>query len=214
MKLVSVENTTNMGGGIAWGREELSSVVNTCRGLGIKLHLDGARLFNASVKTGMKPSEIAAGFDTVTICLSKGLGCPTGALLAFPKVKWPEVRRLKQQMGGSMRQSGMLAAAGLYALDNHVARLEEDHLHARRLADLLSPIEWIRVENSNPSTNMVYFQWQGKMATEDFLKACEQRGLRFSPVGGNRIRAVTSLEVNSSDIDKAAQIIMQIGEGK
>ena len=136
-RLLSVENTTNMGGGVAWPKTMLDDVTATARELGLKLHMDGSRLFNAVTASGLSPGEIAAPFDTVTVCFSKGLGCPTGAILAFDKSHWQTVRRLKQLFGGAMRQSGILAAAALYALDHHVARLAEDHQHAQLLAEQL-----------------------------------------------------------------------------
>lgn len=207
-KLVCVENTTNMGGGVPWPGEKLDSVLATCRELNLKTHLDGARLFNAVVASGLSPAEIASRFDTVTLCLSKGLGCPAGALLAFEKGVFPKVRRLKLLMGGALRQSGILAAAGLYALTHHVGRLAEDHHNAGELAVGLGEFPQIQVENSSPRTNMIYFRWMAPSCTPaQFAERCAQRGLRFSRVGENRFRAVTHLDIKSEDIDRALQII-------
>lgn len=211
-RLLSVENTTNMGGGVAWSREKLDSVTEAAKALGLKMHLDGARLFNAAIASGMSAKEIAGRFDTATICLSKGLGCATGAVLVFDKAHWTKVRRLKQLMGGALRQSGYLAAAGIYALDNHLSRLAEDHKNAARLAELLSQdVPHVTVETLKPSTNMVYFHWTSKtVPTETFLKECEKKGVRFGEVEPTRIRAVTHLDISSADIEKAAQVVREV----
>lgn len=207
-KLVCVENTTNMGGGVPWPKEKLDSVLATCGELNLKTHLDGARLFNAVVASGLSPAEIASRFDTVTLCLSKGLGCPAGALLAFDKGAFPKVRRLKQLMGGSLRQSGILASAGLYALQHHVSRLAEDHRNAAVLANGLCEFPQIQVENSPPPTNMIYFRWTAPSFTPaQFSGRCVERGLRFSRVGENRFRAVTHLDIKAEDIDRTLQIV-------
>ncbi len=211
-KLLSVENTTNMGGGIAWSMEQLDAVLLAAKELNLKTHLDGSRLFNAVIKSKQSASQLASRFDTATICLSKGLGCPLGAILAFPKERYEEVRRLKQLMGGALRQSGILAAAGIYALQNNVERLHEDHTNAERLALRLSnEISAIEVENNPPSTNMVFFHWKGKnMTSTQFNHACIQHGLRFSHVGENRFRAVTHLDISRENIEEAIEIIKKI----
>ncbi|MCB0404586.1 MAG: hypothetical protein KDD51_07345, partial [Bdellovibrionales bacterium] len=211
-RLLSVENTTNLGGGVAWPRSTLASVVERAKSLGLKLHLDGSRLFNAAVASECEAKSLAAGFDTVTICFSKGLGCPTGAILAFEKSNWDRVRRLKQLMGGAMRQSGMLAAAALYALEHHVVRLHEDHENARLLAQGLASIPGLRVENEAPSTNMVFFENRHpKLDDVAFSQACERAGVRFSQVGRARFRAVTHLDVARTDIEKTLEILKKIG---
>ncbi len=213
-KVVSVENTANMGGGIAWTRTQLADVTDTAKELGLKLHLDGARFFNAVVKSGIKPKELAAPFDTVTICLSKGLGCPIGALLVFDKQHYDSVRRLKQLYGGALRQSGILAAAGLYALEHNINRLEEDHKNATQLARAISDLKGFEVENPEPSTNMVFFRWKGpRLTPENFDLACQEKGLRFSHVGPDRFRAVTHLDIKSGDIPKAVGILKEISAG-
>lgn len=210
-RIVAVENTTNFGGGVAWPSEKLQEVLEACQKLGLSSHLDGARIFNAAVATDVAASEIAAGFDTVTVCLSKGLGCPTGAVLAFDRKLWPKVRRLKQLMGGSLRQSGLLAAAGLYALENNVDRLAEDHARAKRLAKGLSAIDGIEVENPEPSTNMVFFRWSSpNLPISDWLAKCEQKGLRFSSIEPNRLRAVTHLNLKDEDIERAIAIAQEV----
>jgi threonine aldolase len=210
-RLVSVENTTNMGGGVAWTREQLGDVLKVAKELGLKAHLDGSRIFNAAAASGLTPTEIASGFDTVTVCFSKGLGCATGAILAFDQSQWDRVRRLKQLFGGAMRQSGILAAAALYALDHHVERLKEDHQNAKLLAERLGAIWALEVETKPPQSNMVFFRWKGTSLTDsDFLARCVERGLRFSHVGPNRFRAVTHMDVSREDMEKAAAIVRAV----
>lgn len=211
-KLVSVENTTNMGGGIAWSQEALNDVLTVAQELELKTHLDGARLFNAATASGLSPKQIASRFNTVTVCFSKGLGCAAGAVLAFAKTHYGKVRRLKQLMGGSMRQSGILAAACIYALEHHVERLKEDHAHAKLLAAGLSAnIPHIQVLNNPPSTNMVFFEWNSpQMSPTQFLEKCIQNGLRFSQTGAKRFRAVTHLDIQTADVERALTIIKNI----
>jgi threonine aldolase len=210
-KLVIVENTTNMGGGVVWSMAELEDVCSTARELHLNLHLDGSRVFNAAVAVKKSAAEIGKKFDTVTLCLSKGLGCPAGAILAFPKEWYPKIRRLKQMFGGSMRQSGILAAAGVYALTHHVERLAEDHEKARALAQSLQGLPHLEVETENPQTNMVYFRWKHARVTPDqFAQKCEEKGLRFSQMGSNRFRAVTHLDIHRDDIPAAAKILKSL----
>lgn len=204
-KILSVENTTNMGGGLAWSQEQLQAVKSCAKELNLKTHLDGARFFNAAIKTGMKPAEIAAGFDTVTICLSKGLGCPMGALIVFKKEYYDKILRLKFLMGGALRQSGIVAAAGIYALQNNINRLQEDHDNAVLLAKLLSENPAIKITNNPPATNMVFFEIDTKYSTpEKFNETCIKNGVRFSQVGNNRFRAVTHLDISTADIKNVA----------
>ncbi len=210
--LLSIENTTNLGGGVAWELANIKAVLEKAKDLKLKAHLDGARLFNAAVKLNLKPREITDGFDTITLCLSKGLGCPFGALLVFSNIHYDKVRRLKQLWGGAMRQSGILAAAGIYALENNIERLQEDHDNASYLAHCMSEeITTVQVENETPSTNMVFFRWDGKYIKADqFNQTCIKNGLRFSQVGENRFRAVTHLDITRQDIDAAITILKKI----
>jgi threonine aldolase len=211
-KLVSIENTTNAGGGYAWKPEEIANVLTTAKELNLKTHLDGSRLFNAVVKTQTTAKQIASPFDAVTLCLSKGLGCPVGAILAYPAEDFAKVRRLKQLFGGAMRQSGILAAAGIYALKNNIARLAEDHENAEFLAQQMHhEIAEIRVENIKPSTNMVFFEWQGtNMTATEFLDRCVEHGIRFSHFGQNRFRAVTHMHVTREDVKKVIETLKKV----
>lgn len=212
-RLVVVENTTNFGGGLPWSLGKLESVWGACRELGLKSHMDGSRFFNAVVALGESPARVASGFDSVTLCLSKGLGCPVGAVLAFESRHWDRVRRWKQCMGGSMRQSGMLAAAGLFALEHHIERLTEDHSNAKKLAEGLAGMDGLAVENTAPPTNMVYFRLTGAKVTPQSWEAeCVKRGFRFSQIGENRFRAVTHLDVSEKDIDRVIRGVREITE--
>ena len=213
--LISIENTSNMGGGYAWTLDELNSVKSVAKKHDIALHLDGARLFNAATKSDLSPKTIASGCDTITVCLSKGLGCPTGAILGFAKEHWTSVRRLKQLMGGSMRQSGILAAAGLHALEHHISRLSLDHRHAKQLAVGLSDLgPKIAVENTSPDTNMIFFRWKGSMSPSEFSEACQSNGVRFSQVGQDRFRGVTHLGIDEKKILRAIQIVSEVCSGE
>lgn len=209
--LLSVENTTNMGGGVAWPMKNLTEVTEVARSLGMKTHLDGSRLWNAVAKEKYSLKQVGSLFDAVTVCFSKGLGCPTGAVLAFAATHREEVRRLKQLFGGAMRQSGILAAAGLYALDHNQDRIVQDHENARRLAQVLSQFSELRVETTEPSTNMVFFHWVAQYGSaQDFLAKCESKGVRFGSVGGSRIRAVTHLDISAEAVEKTAQVVREV----
>lgn len=211
-KLLVIENTCNLGGGLAWPLDALDAVTATAKAMNVKLHLDGSRLFNAAVKRNVPAKRLTQAFDTVTICFTKGLGGPLGAILAFPKKDREEVRLLKQRMGGALRQSGIIAGGLLYALENNLARLVEDQENAEALARELKQFEGdIRVEESPHGTNMVFFHWLNPAcSTEAFLQACEKKGLRFSWMSDTRIRAVTHLDISRADIKKAAQLVGEV----
>ena len=199
-RLVCVENTHNAGGGTVWTEAELTDVTDTARANGLALHLDGARLLNAAAASGRPAREIGRAFDSVTLCLSKGLGCPVGAILAgsqeFIQTAW----RSKKLLGGSMRQTGILAAAGLYALEHNVARLAEDHANARRLAEGLAEIPGVQIDVSRVQSNLVFFSING---WPDAGARLEAQGVRIGD--GNRLRAVTHLDVSSDDVERVLE---------
>jgi len=207
-RIVSVENTHNASGGRIWPPSELRAVVATCRELGIDLHLDGARLLNAAVALGTPAREFASPFDTVTLCLSKGLGCPLGALIAGSDERMAEARRLKHQFGGAMRQAGIVAAAGVYALEHHVDRLAEDHVRARRLAEGLLeaglPIDLDAVE-----TNFVQVDVGALgLASQDALRRLAGEGVGLSAtIHPNVLRAVTHLDITDEAVEQAIELI-------
>ena len=207
-RVVAVENTHNSAGGRCWRMEEIDDVVKTARELDLMLHLDGARLLNASTSTRTSPAEYGRRFDTVTLCLSKGLGCPLGALLATSQELAWNARRGKHLFGGAMRQAGIVAAAGVYALDHHVERLAEDHARARRLGEALHaagvPVDLEQVE-----TNFVQLDVGPLGLTrEEALERLKSQGVLLSTtVWPTRLRAVTHLDVTDDDIDAAIDAI-------
>ncbi len=206
--VLALENTHNSSGGRVWPLDELEEVVTAAREVGLDVHLDGARLMNAAVALGVEPSAISGQFDTVTLCLSKGLGCPLGALLAGSEELMAPAWREKHLFGGAMRQAGIVAAAGLYALDHHVERLADDHARARRLAQALHdagvPVDLEQVE-----TNFV----QIDAAPVGFERADALAALAAAGVGLSAtihptvMRAVTHLDVTDEDIERASELI-------
>jgi len=202
-RLVSVEQTTNLSGGHVWPREQLDEVVAVAREVGppaLRLHMDGARLMNAVVASGRSAASWAAGFDTAWVDFSKGLGAPVGACLAGSRELIDEAWRYKQMWGGAMRQSGIVAAACLYALDHHVDRLAEDHENARALAEGLAEIPGIELDPTQVETNIVVF---GRRDPAALCAALEREGVLMGAVGPRTVRAVTHLDVDRTDIDTA-----------
>lgn len=204
--LVVLENTCNKGGGSIYPVENIRQINAVCRKRGLRLHLDGARIFNALVETGDTPQEIGSLFDSISICLSKGLGAPVGSLLTGNKDFIAEARRVRKVMGGGMRQAGYLAAAGIYALDHHVDRLKEDHAHARVLAQALSELSY--VGHIRPvQTNIVIFDLHPPLTPAVFLDYLNRNGVAASAFGPQTIRFVTHLDLNRDMIDKTVQIL-------
>jgi threonine aldolase len=207
-RLVCVEDTHNSSGGRVWALEELDALAETCSELALRLHLDGARLVNAAIAQGVAPAEIGRRFDTVTLCLSKGLGCPLGALVAGSEELMSKARRAKHLFGGAMRQAGIVAAAGLYALDHHVDRIADDHARARRLAEGLHraglPIDLDQVE-----TNFVQIDLAplGLTRAEARTRLDDAGVALSSTVYPTVMRAVTHLDVSDADIDRAVELI-------
>ena len=199
-RLVCVEQTTNLGGGRVWSRNAIESVLRVARERGLRAHLDGARLMNAAVASGERPADFAAGFDTAWIDFTKGLGAPVGACLAGSPELIEEAWRYKQMLGGAMRQAGIVAAAGLYALDHHVERLAEDHERARTLAEGLAAIEGVSIDPALVETNIVLFDVADAPALLERLAA---DGVEMSRFGETRVRAVTHLDVDAAGIERA-----------
>jgi threonine aldolase len=207
-KLVSVENTHNSSGGRVWPLDELVAVVATSRELGLRVHLDGARVLNAAVALGVPPAEIGGRFDTVTLCLSKGLGCPLGAVVAGSEELMLKARRAKHLFGGAMRQAGIVAAAGVYALDHHVDRLAEDHARARRLAEGLA-VGGVAIDLDAVETNFVQVDVEPYGLTKwAALERLKEHGVGMSAtVHPTKLRAVTHLDVSDDDIERAIDVI-------
>jgi threonine aldolase len=207
-RIVSVENTHNASGGRVWRLEELDAVVVASRELGLRLHLDGARVLNAAVALGVAAAEIGRRFDTVTLCLSKGLGCPLGALVAGAPELMLRARRLKHLFGGAMRQAGIVAAAGVYALEHNVERLADDHARARRLAEGLYaagvPVQLDQVETNFVQVDVAPL---GLTASEALARLAEEGvGLSLT-VHPTRLRAVTHLDIDDAAIERAVELI-------
>ncbi len=198
-RLVSVEQTSNMGGGRIWPLARIEEVLGVAREHGLRAHLDGARLMNAVVASGVSAADYARGFDTAWIDFSKGLGAPAGAVLAASHELVGEAWRYKQMMGGALRQSGILSAACLYALDHHVERLAEDHANARALAEGLDAIGGISIDPATVETNIVIFEVSDAPAFERALAS----EVDLLAVGPRHVRAVTHLDVDRAEIDAA-----------
>ena len=209
--VVSVEQTANFGGGTIWSKAALDEVVQIARQNGMATHMDGARLLNACVASGISARDMAAGWDSAWIDFSKGLGAPIGGVMAGSRDFIDEVWRWKQRLGGSMRQAGVCAAACVYALDHHVDRLADDHANARALARGLSQIQGIEVQQ--PETNLVFFKPDGAGVSGDaMVKALRQRGVLLAMMDG-RIRACTHLDVSAGMIEEMVGLVREIVRG-
>ena len=210
-RLVSVEQTSNLGGGTVWALDTLRAVAETAHRHALRTHMDGARLMNAVVASGIPATKQAHGYDSVTFCLTKGLGCPVGALVAGDREFIAEALRYKHLFGGAMRQAGIIAAAGLYALDHNVERLVEDHGNARILARGLAEIHGITLDVAHVETNIVFFDVAGTGLTAGEVAArLLTRGVRVGAMGKTLIRAVTHLDVSRADVERAIEIIQAV----
>jgi threonine aldolase len=209
--LVSVEQTANIGGGTIWKKAALDEVAKIAGDNGLATHMDGARLLNATVATGIAARDMAAGWDSAWIDFSKGLGAPVGAVIAGSRDFIDEVWRWKQRLGGSMRQAGICAAACVYALDHHVDRLADDHANARALARRLAQIAGMEVQE--PETNLVFFNPDGAgLSGEKMVGALRQRGVLLAMMDG-RIRACTHLDVTAEMIEETVGLVREIVRG-
>jgi threonine aldolase len=203
--LICLENTNNMAGGSVYPTSVVEEICDGAHEAGIPVHLDGARIFNAAVALGVDASDIAACADTVTFCLSKGLSCPIGSIFCGSRESVEQARRWRKRLGGGMRQVGVLAGAGLVALDTMVDRLAEDHANARTLAEGLAELPGVRCDLSRVQTNLVYFDLEVMAATE-FAKGCENRGLLTDWAGPKRMRFVTHYGVDAADVQSTLKI--------
>ncbi len=205
-RLVSLENTSNKGGGSCYTISEMSEISKVVKGHGLAFHLDGARIFNALVELDEPPSSVGKIFDSISVCLSKGLGSPMGSLLFGSKAFIKEARRIRKLMGGGMRQAGYMAAAGIYALDNHVHRLKDDHHRAKEIADVLMGLSYI--ENLVPvETNIVIFKLNDKINVEGFLKHLEDNNILAISLGPQMVRMVTHLDISDEMIQKVVEAL-------
>jgi threonine aldolase len=205
---LAVENTHNAAGGRVLGPDAFDGVVQTARAAGLAVHLDGARLWNAAAAAGVPPARLARGADTVMVSVSKGLGCPVGSCLGFSKELRPRAWEIRKRLGGGMRQSGILAAAALYALDHNLERIAEDHANAKHFAELLSDGPTVRP--SDPESNIVMLDLVREIdSSETVIPRLARAGVLVVPFGPRRLRAVTHLDVSRSDIERAARIIVE-----
>jgi threonine aldolase len=204
-----LENTHNRHGGVVWPLEALRAACDTAHAQGLRVHLDGARIFNAAVALGIEAADIAGPADTITFCLSKGLGCPAGSLFCGSKESVEQARRWRKRLGGGMRQTGVLAAAGLVALDSMVDRLAEDHANARTLAEGLAELPGITCDLSRVQTNLVYFD-VAKLTGARFEDECRRRGLLCEALDPQRVRFVTHNGITATDIQAAIEICEKV----
>jgi threonine aldolase len=206
--LVWLENTHNMGGGRIFPQDQVEAIASLAHQRGLAVHLDGARLLNAAVASGRPARELVAAVDSTSICLSKGLGAPVGSVLAGEAALIRRARRFRKMLGGAMRQVGILAAAGLYALEHNVERLAEDHANARLLLEGLVELASVRLEPRHVQTNIIIFELDHpSLDAAGLIDACATQGLLLCPAGPGRIRVVTHLDVSRDDCHRAVEII-------
>ncbi len=208
-KLVCVENTHNRGGGSVWPIGQIAEVAAAARQACLKLHMDGARLWNASVATGIPESRYASYFDSVSVCFSKGLGAPVGSALVGSEEFIARARRFRKMFGGGMRQAGIIAAGALYALRNHRDRLAEDHANARTLAQALASMPGVELDPADVETNIVFFSVRSMPASE-FAARLKDAGVLVLALGADKVRAVTSLMVDEEGLNEAIAAFREV----
>jgi threonine aldolase len=211
--LVAIENTHNRGGGVVFPQDEAVAICATARELGLASYLDGARLFNAAAVCGCSLAELAAPFDLVSVALSKGLGCPVGSIIAGRDEDISRARRARRMFGGAMRQSGVLAAAGLYALDHNLGRLAEDHANARLLAERLAGLRRVSLDLATVQSNIVIFRMEeGAPDAATIVARAEEKGVLVSAFAARTVRAVTHLDVSRDQCRRAADLLAEVIE--
>lgn len=207
--LVAVENTTNKGGGACWDLEELKKIKRVCQEHQLAFHLDGARLFNALVAKDETPKQYGELFDTISICLSKGLGAPIGSLLLGSEAHIKKAYRIRKLFGGAMRQVGYLAAAGIYALDHNIKRLSVDHIHAKKIGEALKKSAYVsQVEPIE--TNIIIFNLDKSINENDFIQALKDKNILISSMGSGKLRMVTHLGVSFDMVEKTIQVLQNL----
>ncbi|MDP6564376.1 MAG: threonine aldolase family protein [Alphaproteobacteria bacterium] len=210
-RVLSVENTTNFGGGAVWPVEQVAAVTAVAHENGMASHMDGARLMNAVVESGTPAGDYARHFDSIWLDLSKGLGCPIGGVLAGSDDFIEQAWRFKQQMGGAMRQAGIVAAAGVYALEHNVERLREDHENARAFARAIAQIPGIALSHDRCDTNIVFFEVaETGLTAAEVAERLAGKGVRIGAMGPSQMRAVTHLDVDGDDLAAAAQALREV----
>ncbi len=214
-RLICIENTTNMGGGHVYPVEQIDRICEWAHANNLQVHLDGARLMNAVVASGETAKRICQHVDSVSMCFSKGLGCPMGSILAGPKELIAKARRVRKLLGGALRQSGIVAAAAVHALEHHVERLRDDHANARWFAEQVTEINGILIDPSDVKTNLVFFEIDPNIATAaEIVDRLSELGVRMGVNSLQRIRACTHLDVSRSDMQNVVEALhraMEIG---
>lgn len=205
-RLVSLENTTNKGGGACYELEDLKAIKEVCNQHGLKYHLDGARLWNALVAKNQKPKQFGELFDTISVCLSKGLGAPVGSVLVGSNDDIKKALRIRKLFGGNMRQAGYLAAAGLYAMQNNIERLEKDHQNAKELGSVLVKKDWVK-EVEPIETNIVIFKIQPTIDEKSFIERLKQKGILISSMGQGKLRMVTHMDYRQVMHDYVLEVL-------
>jgi len=206
--LVALENTHNRGGGKVFPQHDVLVIAESARSLGLRVHLDGARLWNASAATGLSPAALALPFDTVSVCFSKGLGAPVGSAIAGSREHVAHARRLRKMLGGGMRQVGVLCAAASFALAEQRERLVEDHVHAKRLALRVAETPGYTLDPAHVETNVVIFDTV--RPAEQVVRDAASAGVLVSAFGPHRVRAVTHLDVSADDVEEAAAVLARV----
>lgn len=213
-RLIIIENTHNRGGGSVFPLTAIREIRDLATQRGLRMHMDGARLWNACVATGIAPAKYAEPFDSVSVCLSKGLGCPIGSLVVGSKDFIKRVNRHRKLVGGGWRQAGFLAAAGIYALDHHIDRLEEDYRKAKKLSQGLASIKNVVINPSEVETNILFFDVSpAERTAQEVATFCKKKGVLLHPTGKTRIRCVTHLDVSFKDIDDALNVMEEVMRG-
>ncbi|HPS87587.1 MAG TPA: low-specificity L-threonine aldolase [Spirochaetota bacterium] len=207
--LVSIENTVNKGGGACWDLAEIKKISSLCREKNLSFHMDGARIFNALIETGERPEEYGSLFDSISICLSKGLGAPVGSLILGKKDFIKKAIKVRKSIGGGMRQAGYLAAAGIYALDNNVKRLKDDHKRARDMGDVLQTLSFVD-EVYPVQTNILIFKLNEKMKDTDFIARLNEKNIKATIFGPQTIRFVTHLDFTDSMMEEVIKTLKGI----
>ena len=209
--LVAIENTHNRCGGLIFPQEDAIAICAAARELSVRTYLDGARLFNSAAAQGRTVKELSAPFDVVSVALSKGLGCPVGSVIAGSKADMARGVRIRRMFGGAMRQAGILAAAGVYALDNNVARLRDDHANARAIAAVLTKVRGVRLDLDTVQSNIVIFHMEeGAPDAATIAARAKEAGVLVSVFGVRKLRAVTHLDVSREDCSRAAEILAKV----
>ncbi len=213
-RMVVVENTNNTGGGSIWPVDAMAAIHGAAREHELHVHLDGARLMNACVARGHQPTDFTEHVDSVSMCFSKGLGAPVGSVIAGSKTFIARAHRFRKMFGGAMRQSGILAAAALYALDHNVERLAEDHGNARRLAEALAALPGVRLDPATVESNIIIFELEEQAGTAAaFVERMKARDVWLLALGPQKVRAVTHLDVSAAQIDRAIEVFQGVCRG-